>query len=138
MQTPLFDLPGLIARYQSAYPRIELRIRQAGSTELGRLLGERSVDVIFRAVADESTGFVSIPLACSRLAVVCSAGQALAGTAEVDLRDLSDRALRSRGVEPRYAFEVNDTRTLGLDGPCRGARSGTVEPRRPSAVDDAS
>ena len=76
-------------------------------------------------------------------------------TAEVDLRDLSgsalvgyplgwevrtlsDRALRSRGVEPRYAFEVNDTRTLGLDGPRRGARSGTVEPRRPSAVDDAS
>jgi len=41
-------------------------------------------------------------------------------------------------VEPRYAFEVNDTRTLGLDGPRRGARSGTVEPRRPSAVDDAS
>lgn len=65
MQTPLFDLPGLIARYRSGYPGIELRIRQAGSTELGRLLGERSVDVIFRAVADESSGFVSIPLARS-------------------------------------------------------------------------
>ena len=177
----------LIARYRSAYPGIELRIRQAGSTELGRLLGERSVDVIFGAVADESTGFVSVPLARSRLAVVCSAGQALVGTAEVDLRDLSgsalvgyplgwevrtlsDRALRSGGVEPRYAFEVNDTRTLlnlveiglgvavfpeaiaaprgarlreiaisgRLDGPRRGACPGTVEPRRPSAVDDAS
>ena len=41
MQTPLFDLPGLIARYRRAYPGIELRIRQAGSTELGRLLGDR-------------------------------------------------------------------------------------------------
>ena len=129
MQTPLFDLPGLIARYRSAYPGIELRIRQAGSTELGRLLGERSVDVIFRAVADESSGFVSIPLARSFLAVVCNADHALAGHATVDLRTLSDsalvgyppgwevrtlsdRALRSTGVEPRYAFEVNDTRTL--------------------------
>lgn len=28
------------------------------------------------------------------------------------MRTLSDRALRSRGVEPRYAFEVNATRTL--------------------------
>jgi DNA-binding transcriptional LysR family regulator len=129
MQTPLFDLPGLIARYRSAYPGIELRIRQAGSTELGRLLGERSVDVIFRAVADESSGFVSIPLARSFLAVVCNADHALAGNAAVDLRalsdsalagyplgwevrTLSDRALRSTGVEPRYAFEVNDTRTL--------------------------
>ena len=129
MQTPLFDLPGLIARYRSAYPGIELRIRQAGSAELGRLLGERSVDVIFRAVADESTGFVSIPLARSSLAVICNADHALVGNAAVDLRalsgsalvgyplgwevrTLSDRALRSRGVEPRYAFEVNDTRTL--------------------------
>ena len=128
MQTPLFDLPGLIARYRRAYPGIELRIRQAGSTELGRLLGDR-VDVIFRAVADESSGFVSIPLASSSLAVVCHPDHALAGHAAVDLRalagsaladyplgwevrTLSDRALRSSGVEPRYAFEVNDTRTL--------------------------
>ena len=29
-----------------------------------------------------------------------------------EVRTLSDRALRSSGVEPRYAFEVNDTRTL--------------------------
>ena len=129
MQTPLFDLPGLIARYRRAYPGIELRIRQAGSTELGRLLGDRVVDVIFRAVADESSGFVSIPLASSALAVVCHPDHALAGHAAVDLRalsgsalagyplgwevrTLSDRALRSSGVEPRYAFEVNDTRTL--------------------------
>lgn len=85
--------------------------------------------MIFRAVADESSGFVSIPLASSSLAVVCHPDHALAGHAAVDLRalagsalagyplgwevrTLSDRALRSSGVEPRYAFEVNDTRTL--------------------------
>ncbi|HEY6310809.1 MAG TPA: LysR substrate-binding domain-containing protein [Streptosporangiaceae bacterium] len=63
------------------------------------------------------------------MAVVCNVDHALAGNAAVDLRalsgsalvgyplgwevrTLSDRSLRSRGVEPRYAFEVNDTRTL--------------------------
>jgi DNA-binding transcriptional LysR family regulator len=77
----------------------------------------------------ESPGFVTSPLARSSPAVICNAGHALAGHAAVDLRalsgsalvgyplgwevrTLSDRALRSSGVEPRYAFEVNDTRTL--------------------------
>ena len=85
--------PALIARYRRAYPGIELRIRQAGSTELGRLLGDRVVDVIFRAVADESSGFVSIPLASSSLAVVCHPDHALAGHAAVDLRALAGSAL---------------------------------------------
>jgi DNA-binding transcriptional LysR family regulator len=83
-------------------------------------LGDRVVDVTFRAVADESSGFVSIPLASSSLAVVCHPDHALAGHAAVDLRalsgsalagyplgwevrTLSDRALRGSGVEPRYA-----------------------------------
>ena len=44
--------------------------------------------------------------------------RALSGSALVgyplgwEVRTLSDRALRSSGVEPRYAFEVNDTRML--------------------------
>ena len=53
--------------------------------------------------ADESSGFVSIPLARSSLAV-------------------GDR---------------DQWPTVGLDGPRRGACSGTIEPRRPRAVDDA-
>jgi DNA-binding transcriptional LysR family regulator len=126
----LFDLPGLLARYRRAYPGIELRLQQASSAELGRLLGEHMVDVIVRAGSDEpSPDLVSIPLTRSPLVVACNADHALAGQKDVELRalsgtelvgyplgwgtrDLSDRAFRAVGVEPHYAFEVNDIATL--------------------------
>ena len=127
--TSLFGLPGLLARYRTAYPGIELRLQQASAVELGRLLGEHSVDVIFRAEPDESSGLVSIPLAQSPLVVVSSADSLLGGKPAVRLRALSDsalvgfplgwavrtisdRAFRTSGIEPHYAFEVNDTETL--------------------------
>lgn len=130
MQTTLIDIPGLLARYHNAYPGIELRIQQqANAAELGRLLDEHSVDVIFRAVPDEAPGLVSIPLARSPLVVACHADHALAGNAAVSLRvladsalvgfppgwavrTLSDRAFHASGVEPHYAFQLNDTQTL--------------------------
>jgi DNA-binding transcriptional LysR family regulator len=72
---------------------------------------------------------VSIDIASSPLVVVCSTGQSIStkdvvglrALAEIALvgyplgwgvRSLSDTALRSTGMEPRYAFEVNDTATL--------------------------
>lgn len=130
MQTPsLFDLPGLIARYRSAYPGIELRVQQASAPQLGRMLADHDLDVIFRAVADQTPDLVSIPLASSPLVVICNPAHPLAGSAAVDLRalsggplvcypltwtlrTLSDRAFRSSGVEPHYAFEVTDALTL--------------------------
>src|SRR6476469_7209789 len=111
--TSLFGLPGLLARYRAAYPGIELRLQQASAVELGRLLGEHSVDVIFRAEPDESSGLVSIPLAQSPLVVVSSADSALVVFPLVgSVRTISDRAFRTSGIEPHYAFEVNDTETL--------------------------
>jgi DNA-binding transcriptional LysR family regulator len=126
----LFDLPAVLVRYRSAYPGIELKLRHASSAELGRLLGEHTVDVAFTAAPAESPpDLVSILLARSPLVVVCSAEDALAGRATVDLRALADTALvsfplgwgirtvsdvafRSRSIEPHYAFEVNDTQTV--------------------------
>lgn len=128
--TRLFDLPGLLARYRRAYPGIGLRLRQASSAELGRFLGQHRVDVVFRAGADESSAdLVSIPLARSPLVVACNDDHPLADDKRVTLRRLTgvelvgyplgwgvraltDRALRTRGVDPHYAFEVNDTETL--------------------------
>jgi DNA-binding transcriptional LysR family regulator len=127
--TSLFDLAGLLARYRGAHPGIELRLQQASASELGRLLVEHSVDIIFGAGLDESEALVSIPLATSPLVVACTAEHAVAGNATVGLRALagsalvgfppgwavravSDLAFRSQGVEPQYAFEVNDTQTL--------------------------
>jgi DNA-binding transcriptional LysR family regulator len=126
----LFDLPGLLARYRSAYPGIELRLRQASSQELGEMLSERSVDIVFRANFDDvAADLVSVPLARSPLVFACNAGHVWANRRTIDLssvfgqslvgyplgwgtRTLADRALRSVSVEPQYAFEVNDIATL--------------------------
>jgi DNA-binding transcriptional LysR family regulator len=126
----MFDLPGLLTRYRRAFPGIELKLRQASSAELGRLLDEHSVDVIFRARFDEqSSNLVSVPLARSPLVFACSPGHDLAELGRVDVlalsqyplvsyplgwgtRELSDRAFRAVGAEPHYAFEVNDIPTL--------------------------
>jgi len=128
--TWLFDLPGLLARYRRTYPGIELKLQHASSAELSRLLGERGVDIAFRSGGDQrSQDLVSIPLAGSPLVFVCNAEHPLAGHRVVNLRGLaertlvgfplgwgirvlSDQAFRATGVEPRYAFEVNDTQTL--------------------------
>lgn len=126
----LFDLPCLLARYRRAYPGIDLKLRHASSAELGQLLREHVVDLVFRSEsAEPSPGLVSIPLARSPLVVVCRPEDALGSSAAVDLPDLadaslvgfpagwgirtvSDLAFRSRGVEPHPAFEVNDTQTV--------------------------
>ena len=125
-----FDLPGLLASYRRTYPGVELKLQQASSEDLGRLLSDHDLDVIFRAGSPErSAGQVSFDIAGSPLVVVCSPEQGLAtkdavslvALAEVTLagyppgwgvRSLSDLALRSVGIEPHYAFEVNDTATL--------------------------
>jgi DNA-binding transcriptional LysR family regulator len=125
----MFDLPGLLARYRRFYPDIELKLRQASSVELGRLLSEHSVDLIFRARFEESSNLISFPLARSSIVFACSPNHQFANKATVELRtlsdlplvsypvgwgtrELSDRALRSVGLEPHYAFEVNDIPTL--------------------------
>lgn len=128
----LFDLAGLLARYRRAYPGIELNLQHAsgGSAELVRLLGEHRVDVIFTAEpVAASRGFSSILLARSPLVAVCESDHALARRQAVTLRalaaavligfppgwgvrTLSDVAFRAHGLEPHYAFEVNDTSTL--------------------------
>jgi DNA-binding transcriptional LysR family regulator len=125
----MFDLPGVLSRYRRSYPGIELRLVQGNSAELGRLLGEHSVDIIIRADFDPSSELATIPLARSPLVIACNADHALAGDGPVELRalsgtalvgypvgwgtrELSDRAFRSVGVEPHYAFEVNDIPTL--------------------------
>jgi DNA-binding transcriptional LysR family regulator len=85
---------------------------------------------VFRANFDESSAnLVSVPLARSRIVFACDPDHALSDEAAVELsaladlplvsyppgwgtRVLSDRAFRSSGVEPHYAFEVNDIPTL--------------------------
>jgi DNA-binding transcriptional LysR family regulator len=125
----LFDLPGILSRYRRAYPDIELRLQQGNSADLGRLLDADSADIVFRAILEETTGRVAIPLARSPLVFACNADHELARAVSVDLgviathalvgyplgwgtRELADRAFVANEVLPRYPFEVNDIATL--------------------------
>lgn len=126
----LFDVAGLLARYRVAYPGIQIRLRQASSADLGDLLADGTLDVIFATAPDEPIrGVASVPLVTSPLVVVCTTEDALAHRRRVTLatvakqdvvgfppgwgiRDLADRAMRAAGVEPRVDLEVNDTTTL--------------------------
>lgn len=126
----LFDVAGLLARYRAAYPGIQIRLRQASSADLGDLLADGTLDVIFATAPDEPIrGVASVPLVTSPLVLICMSTDALAHRRRVALamvakqdlvgfppgwgvRDLADRAMRAAGVEPRVDLEVNDTTTL--------------------------
>jgi DNA-binding transcriptional LysR family regulator len=126
----IFDLPGLLARYRQTYPRIELRLRHAASADLNRLLREHPLDLIFTTGSnDQQADVAALPLVESPLVVAGTPSSPLAARPTVDLsaladqpivgyptgfgvRALADQAFLSRGFEPRYAFEVNDTTTL--------------------------
>lgn len=131
MQASSFiDLPGLLIRYRDAHPGIDLKLQQAAAAELGRMLREHKIDIALTVEAGQSTPAVlSMPLVRSPVTVACCADHPLAARTAVDLkllahqplvgyppgwgiRDLADQALQSAGVQPRYAFEVNDTTTM--------------------------
>jgi DNA-binding transcriptional LysR family regulator len=126
----VIGLPALLARYRRAYPGIELRLRHVPSAEQAQLLYEHAADIIFTTgSAHLPPEVVSIPLVESPLVVTCPPDHPLARRAAVELRAvaghpqvgfppgsgvraLADQAIRSRGLEPRYGFEVNDTVTV--------------------------
>lgn len=126
----LFDLAGLLARFRAAHPRIQLRLRQASSAEMVRLLDEGVLDLIFTTAADETSERVqTLPLVESPLVVVCARGDALDGRRTVrvhtiaernqvgfplgwGVRTQADRAMHAAGGEPRIDLEVNDSTTL--------------------------
>lgn len=126
----LVDLPGLLRRYRKTYPGIHIAFRQASTAELGRLLTDREVDVIFTTEPDDKPPeIVSIPLLRTPLVIAFSSDDPLAGRWAIPLKALGDRpqvgfppewgiriladkAMTDAGVQPNYEFEVNDTNTL--------------------------
>lgn len=126
----LFDVPGLLARFASTYPAIQVRLRQTSSAHLAALLAEGRLDVIFTTpVDDPPEGVQSFPVLRSPLVLITATDDAPAGRAPVDLvtvaqhrmvgfpvgwgiRTLTDYGMRSAGVEPRVDLEVNDVMSL--------------------------
>jgi DNA-binding transcriptional LysR family regulator len=126
----LFDLPNILNRYREAYPGVELRLTQVASADAVRLLREHDLDVIFTTGSEQTpSDLVAIPMVESPLVLVCADSSVLADRPVAELsmaaeqpqigfpigwgvRALVDRAMQSRGLQPNYVFEINDTTTV--------------------------
>jgi DNA-binding transcriptional LysR family regulator len=126
----IINLPGLLQRYRKAFPGIHLAFRQASTADLGGLLADREVDVIFTSDSDDRfPDLLSIPLLRTPLVIAFSPDDPFSGRWAIPLRSLRDRAqvgfplgwgirtltdmaMIDAGVQPNYEFEVNDTNTL--------------------------
>jgi DNA-binding transcriptional LysR family regulator len=125
-------VPTLLARFLSAHPGLEIRLRQGGSDELIELVRTGRLDVAFvsRPPATRCPDDVVIQALDSEpLALACALGHPLAGHEQVKLldlaeeqfvdfppdwgtRDLADRVLTAAGIERRVALEVTDVHSL--------------------------
>ncbi len=123
-------VPALLARFRSAHPQVEVRLRQAGSAALADDVQAGRLDLAFVALAGAAPeGVRLLPLAREPMVLLCHPGHRLAGADRVawaDLcgevfvdfhrdwgaRGLTDRAFAAAGVERRVALEVNDVHTL--------------------------
>ncbi len=127
---PGVHVPQLLARFRSAHPGVEIRLRQAGSAGLEQDVRDGRLDVAFVAPAGPvPDGVRLLPLTDEPMVLLCGPGhpfagertlpwEKLAGAAFVDFhadwgaRRVTDRAFAAAGVGRRVDLEVNDVHTL--------------------------
>jgi DNA-binding transcriptional LysR family regulator len=127
---PGVHVPELLARFRSAHPGVEIRLRQAGSAGLEQDVRDGRLDVAFVAASGpEPDGVRLLPLASEPMVLLCDPGHPfaaepavawgkLSAEAFVDFhadwgaRRVTDRAFAAAGVERRVDLEVNDVHTL--------------------------
>lgn len=123
-------VPRLLARFREEHPKVEIRLRQAGSAQLAEAVGAGRLDLAFVALcAPPPQGVRLIPLTEEPLILLCHPGHSLAdgeearwaelkGEALVDfqsdwgVRQSTDRAFAAAGVERQVALEVNDVHSM--------------------------
>ncbi|MFF2520661.1 LysR family transcriptional regulator [Streptomyces liangshanensis] len=123
-------VPGLLARFRSEHPEVEVRLRQAGSAALVDDVAEGRLDLAFVALSGPAPdGVRLVPLAREPMVLLCHPDHPLAGTAGIgwaDLggevfvdfhqdwgaRGLNDRAFAAARTARRVALEVNDVHSL--------------------------
>jgi DNA-binding transcriptional LysR family regulator len=124
------DVPGLLARFRSEHPEVEIRLRQAGSAALVADVADGRLDLAFVALpCPVPDGIRLLPLGRHRMVLLCHPDHRLAGSERVRWTDLegesfvdfhADRAVRRRTdqafaearTERRVALEVNDVHSL--------------------------
>ncbi len=123
-------VPELLARFRSAHPQVEIRLRQAGSAALVEDVQTGRLDLAFVALAGPvPDGVRLLPMAREPMVLLCHPDHPLAGADRVPLEKLSgepfvdfhrdwgargvtDHAFAAAGADRRVALEVNDVHTL--------------------------
>jgi DNA-binding transcriptional LysR family regulator len=129
------DVPELLGRFHTRYPKVRVDFQQAGALELLELLRAGAVDVVFVASAAASSSRASgstitqRELATEPMVALCSPHSPLAKRSKVTfdelagevfvdfetswaIRALNEAAFGERALERDVRFTVNDVHTL--------------------------
>ncbi len=126
----VIDLPLVLARFRSVHPGVDIRLRQAGSSDLVEQVRAGRLDLAFVALPRRApAGVVLTPLTSEPMMLVCHPGHRLASCDAVDwpllegevfidfhadwgARQVTDRAFDAAGMDRQVAVEVNDVHSL--------------------------
>lgn len=89
-----FDLPTLLGRFRSAYPKIRLDVREDSAAALLRDVRSGALDVglVASPGGPAPRGVTTIPVARSPMMLVCDASHRLASRRRVSVNELADEA----------------------------------------------
>jgi DNA-binding transcriptional LysR family regulator len=119
------DIPAILASFASAFPDVEIGLREGTAQRMIEMLTGGSLDVAFALEVAPPDGLRRLELSGEELAVAMSPEHALAGAGPLSIealagnrliafqrgsstRRLVDAALEQARVEPRIALEAND------------------------------
>jgi DNA-binding transcriptional LysR family regulator len=119
------DIPGILARFTSTFPEVEIGLREGTAQRMVEMLGDGRLDVAFALEVRPPEGLARLALSSEELALAMSPDHALASEGPVSVqalagqrliafqhgsstRQLVDAALAHAAVEPRIALEAND------------------------------
>lgn len=130
------DIPAILAAFKSAFPDVEVGVREGTAQRMLDMLHDGSLDVSFALEAEPPEEIERLELSSEELTAAISPRHPLAGDRPLPLAELGahaliafqpgsstrarlDAALARAGTEPRIAVEVNDlalVRSLAANG----------------------
>jgi DNA-binding transcriptional LysR family regulator len=128
--SPAVNAPALIARFHIEHPSVDIRLIQAGSTEMLDELRDGRLDVAFVSLAGAAPeDMIGVELAREPMLVACARTHPLADRSSISLaalreepfadfhpgwgaRIINDQAFSAAGLRRHVAFEVNELHTL--------------------------
>ncbi len=119
------DIPSLLVAFTSAFPHVEIAIREGIAHRMLEMLGDGSLDVSFALELEPPVGIERLELSHEELVVVTSPAHPLAGATPIPItsfagqpliafelgsstRQALDRELARAGIEPTIVVEGND------------------------------